>query len=104
MDDVMRLMLSRFSKKGFTANDVAQLIKEVSGMDVHAFFDQHITGNKEIDYNYYLAMIGLKATVSREIVMNENKLLLPDLRIYAWQDADSSLHLGIPDPETCWAA
>ena len=104
MDDVMRLMLLRFSKKGFTANDVRLLIREVSGMDVHAFFDQHITGNKEIDYNYYLALIGLKATVSREFVMNGNKLLLPDLRIYAWQDADSSLHLGIPDPGSCWAA
>ena len=104
MDDVMRLMLSRFSKKGFTANDVAGLIREVSGKDVHAFFDEHITGNKKIDYNYYLAMIGLKATLSWEMVRNESKLLLPDLRIYAWQDADSSLHLGIPDPETCWAA
>jgi predicted metalloprotease with PDZ domain len=104
MDDVMRLMLTRFSKKGFKANDVAQLIREVSGMDVHAFFDQHITGNKEIDYNYFLALIGLRATVSWKMMMDDNKLLLPDLRIYAWQDADSSLHIGIPDPASCWAA
>ena len=65
MDDVMRLMLERFSLgNGFMGADVERAVEDVCGCEVTPFFDAHVRSGSPIDFNRHLSLIGLRATVS----------------------------------------
>lgn len=105
MDDVMRLMMEKFSgEKGFTGKDIESALKEISGRDFHQFFEDHVRGNKIIDFNKYLSMIGMKMELSSTDAVNEEGKPLMDFRAYAFQrDGESIIRFGTTDPQTVWA-
>ena len=105
MDDVMRRMLEKFSgEPGFTSYDIEQVLKEVSGRDFHQFFEDHVRGNKEIDFNKYLALMGMQMKLSWADVSNAEGKPIPDLRVYAFQNENESvLRFGTRDPNSIWA-
>ena len=105
MDDVMRRMLEKFSgERGFTSYDIEQLLKEVSGRDFHQFFEDHVRGSKEIDFNKYLTLIGMKMELSWSEYKNTEGKPIPDLRAYAYQNENEFfLRFGTRDPNSVWA-
>lgn len=104
MDDVMRKMMQSFSgEEGFTTNDIERVVHEVCRCNVHQFFVDHVYGNKQIDFNKYLALIGLRMTVEWKDVLSPDNKIAPDLRVYSWQARDESMvRIGITTPASCW--
>jgi len=105
IDDVMRKMMEKFSgEKGFTSRDVEQVVHEVCSCNVHQFFLDHVYGNKQIDFNQYLKLVGLKMTAEWKDVLSADKQLAPDLRVYSWQNPNETvIRVGITSPASCWA-
>jgi predicted metalloprotease with PDZ domain len=103
IDDVMREMMKRFSgSKGFTGRDIENIINEVCGKNVHSFFGDHIRGNKTIDLNSYLRLIGLKYSMTQSKVTKDGNDV-PDKRVYAYQlPGKKEVLIGIPNPLNCW--
>lgn len=104
MDDVMRLMLPRFSgEKGFDGQDVERTVEEVCRCEVTPLFDAYIrNGGKRIDFDRYLGLIGLRTQVQWKPAMDQDKPRL-DLRIFAWKPpGEPELRLTIVDPESVW--
>lgn len=70
LDDVMRRLNSDFARRGrfFTTADlrgiISDLAPEFSGLD--DFFDDYVSGTREIDYDTYLGLVGLRLVVTTE--------------------------------------
>ena len=102
MDDVMRLMLDRFSgERGFTGPDVERTVADVCGCNVRPFFDAHVRGAQPIPFDRYLGLVGMRAVIARQAAMRDGQPAA-DSRIRAWNPPDSSLSLIIGDPRSVW--
>jgi Predicted protease with the C-terminal PDZ domain len=104
MDDVMRKMMEKFSgEKGFTSKDIEQVVQEVCSCNVHQFFLDYVYGHRQIDFNKYLGLIGLKMNAEWKDVLSADKQPAPDLRVYSWQNPNESVvRLAITNPASCW--
>lgn len=104
MDDVMRLMLERFSaEKGFLGPDVERTVEDVCGCDVTPFFDAHVRGGMPIDFDRYLGLIGLRTRVTWGPAVAPNGQPVLDMRIYAWDPPGSrAAKLVVTNPESVW--
>jgi predicted metalloprotease with PDZ domain len=104
MDDVMRAMLERFSgEKGFTSKDIEQTITDICGCNVHQFFQDHVYGNKQIDFNKYLKLIGLECHLEWKDLLSNDNNPAPDLRIFSYQlPGENITRIGITNPLSCW--
>jgi len=105
MDDVMRKMLERFSgEKGFTSKDVEQTVKDVCGCNVHQFFQDHVYGNKQIDFGKYLRLLGLQHSIEWQDVLSSDLKPVPDLRAFAYQvPGENVLRIAVSNPKVAWA-
>ncbi|HYJ78831.1 MAG TPA: PDZ domain-containing protein [Longimicrobiaceae bacterium] len=105
MDDVMRLMLDRFSgERGFLGADVEATVEEVCGCDVTPFFDAHVRGGSPIDFDRHLALIGLRARVSTRPAVDREGAPIPDLGVWGYERAaDRSFRLRVSSPDNAWA-
>jgi predicted metalloprotease with PDZ domain len=103
MDDVMRAMLAR-GTAGFTGRDIEQVVERVCECDVTPFFDAHVRGGgAPPDFNAFLRVVGLQATVTREPAKARDGTPSVDLGIWAWaRAADSSLRIRISHPGNAW--
>jgi predicted metalloprotease with PDZ domain len=103
MDDVMRLMLDRFSgERGFTTADVERAVADICACKVKPFFDAHVRGASPIAFDRYLGLIGLRAVVTWDSVLVDGRPA-PDRRLNAWNPpGDSALSLLIGNPSTVW--
>ena len=104
IDDVMRKMLEQFSgERGFTASDIEKILTGVCGCDMHPFFKNYVSGNKTIEFDSYLKLLGLHTSISWTDEVDEQGKPIPDLRVYAWQPLSENIaRLGITDPASCW--
>jgi predicted metalloprotease with PDZ domain len=104
IDDLMRRMFEQFGgKKGFTGKDIEQLTTTLCKCNVHSFFEEHIRGNKPLDFNRYLALLGMHVDVLWKDAVDAGGKPLADLRIYAWQSPDKKeVKLLVTDPAGCW--
>src|SRR5205814_1460411 len=105
MDDVMRLMMDRYSgATGFTGDDVEHSFAEVCGCEMKVFFDTYVRGSTPIDFDQFLGLIGLRARVKWVPAANDSGRPQPDLRIVAWMPrGETQLRLLITDPNSVWA-
>ncbi len=105
IDELMRNMLVHFGgEKGFTGKDVEHLTTSICNCNIHSFFENYIRGNQPIDFNKYLKLIGLQLSMSWTDAMSNDKKLMPDTRIYVWNDRNrNSIMLLLIDPKGCWA-
>ena len=102
VDDVMRLMLDRWSgERGFTGQDIERAVEDVCGCDVTPFFEAHVRGASAIAFDRYLALIGLRARVTQAPAVGRDGAPVVDLRVYA-SDAPNggAPTLVISNPET----
>lgn len=103
IDDVMRRMMERFSaERGFTGKDIENIITKVCRCNVRPFFDDFVRGNKAIDFNKYLGLMGLRSKLSWTAALTAEGKPAPDIRVYSWQAPTGALHLGILDPASAW--
>ena len=105
MDDVMRIMMQKFSAElGFTGTDVERILKQVSGKDLHEFFEDHVRGNKKIDVNKYLSLMGMRMDINWIDAIDDKGQVVPDLRTYVYQkENETTLRFGTTDPSSVWA-
>jgi predicted metalloprotease with PDZ domain len=103
LDDVMRLMLERFSgRAGFTSRDVERTVGDVCKCSVHSLFDHSVYHGGEIDYAKFLRLAGLQATTVGALAA-DNGVVQPDLRIGGWnRDGEHELSVRLWDPSTAW--
>jgi predicted metalloprotease with PDZ domain len=104
MDDVMRLMMARYSgEHGFTSRDVERTIADVCGCSVTSFFDAHVRGAGPIAFDDYLRYIGLRVEVTRKPALGEDGHPVPDMRAYPYDRGDGrGPRLAISDPASAW--
>jgi predicted metalloprotease with PDZ domain len=104
MDDVMRQLFERSSAAGVRGTDVERTVASVCGCAVAPFFAAHVRGTTGavLDFNKYLGLVGLKATVSGDTVRRDG-VLDPDRRIWAWNPpGDTLLALLVNNPATVY--
>ncbi|HEY3222059.1 MAG TPA: PDZ domain-containing protein [Gemmatimonadales bacterium] len=114
LDDVMRLLFSRVepirpppsravpSPYRVDGRTIEQAVESVCGCDVTPFFDAHVRGAGAIDFDRYLALIGLKTDVTWAPAMY-NGAPDRDLRVWGWQsERDSIVRLLITNPASIW--
>jgi len=104
MDDVMRLMMERYSgERGFTGRDVERVIAQVCGCSVTPFFDAHVRSGKPIPFDDYLRYVGLRADVTWRPALGPDGRPVPDFRAYPYDPGDGTgLRLAISDPSSAW--
>lgn len=68
LDRVMQIMWERFGKEevGFSEAELHEVIANVAGVDLSAFWNDYLYGTKELDYNYYLEPFGIELRNSRQ--------------------------------------
>ena len=102
MDDVMRLLFDRAPAGGIDASSIERAVETICGCEVTPFFDAHVRGVGIIDFNRYLAFIGMKARVTYGPAVRNDEPE-PDLRIYGWEPpGDSGVTIIITDPVSIW--
>ena len=104
LDDVMRLMMRRFSgDSGFTGRGVERVVADVCGCSARSFFGSHVRGGNRVDADRYLRAIGYRARLTRVPARNREGQVAPDMRIYSWQESPAdSLRLLLTDPNGIW--
>lgn len=104
MDDVMRLMLERSNTpRGFTNADIERAAADVCTCAAKPFFDAHVRGAQPVDFNRYLALIGMRAEISADSATSREGRVLPDHRLWAWNPpGDTLLSLLVNNPTTVW--
>ena len=104
MDDVMRLMLERFSGiRGFTGADVEKVVAEVCGCPIAPFFDAHVRRGTPIPFDRYLALAGLRTHVTWVPALDRDGRPAPDTWIRAANRNDGGgAALRLHDPASAW--
>jgi predicted metalloprotease with PDZ domain len=104
MDDVMRVMLERYSgERGFTGADVERVVAELCACPVKPFFDAYVRGAAPIAFDRFLAPIGLRVRLTRGPALGNDGRPIIDFRLRAWlPPGDSALRLVVAGPESVW--
>ncbi|MDQ6830983.1 MAG: hypothetical protein M3081_19135 [Gemmatimonadota bacterium] len=104
MDDVMRVMMERFSgERGFNGRDVQRAVADVCGCDVHSLFDANVRGATPIDFDRYLRPAGLRAAVTWAPAVDREGKPAVDLRTRALVPPEGGrLKMLIFDPKSAW--
>jgi predicted metalloprotease with PDZ domain len=105
MDDVMRLMLERYSgEHGFRGADVQRVVAAVCGCNAAPVFDAYVRGAAPMDFDRYLTLIGLRTRVTVDTVRETDGRPAVDLRIYAVDRDSAPPRIVITHPQSAWAA
>jgi predicted metalloprotease with PDZ domain len=112
MDDVERLLFDRFAgARGFTSEDLLNVVNEVCGCDLHDFFSRHVSGAEQIDFDRYFSDAGLRVEVERVAARDSAGHPLPDVHVGAFSQAGygsrggvegDALRLSVADPGGPW--
>jgi predicted metalloprotease with PDZ domain len=105
LDDVMRLMMERYSgATGYTGADIENTVDAVCACATHALFEQYVRTAHPIDFNRYLALIGLRSRIVNVPATDERGTPNPDLRVFAWlPDGATHPRLRVFDRTSAWA-
>jgi predicted metalloprotease with PDZ domain len=106
LDDVMREVFIHYgNKQPFTDSAIEEASTTVCQCDAaHSFFHDYLYQGKPIDFATYLGRLGLRLQRDQPAATDPQGHLLPDTRVYSWilRD-DTSLRIGISNPNSCWA-
>ena len=104
LDDVVRATLQRFSSaRGYTGRDLERTVADVCGCAVRDFFDRYVRGANPIDFDRYLALLGLRTTVAWVPATGPDGRPAADIRVFAWvPESDHWLHLRVWNPTSVW--
>jgi predicted metalloprotease with PDZ domain len=68
-DDVLRFLYEEYYKKqkrGFTEGEMQSAVEKVAGKLMNDFFQKHVYGTEQINYDQYLGYVGLKLVNNSE--------------------------------------
>ena len=99
MDDVMRLLFHQ--GRSIDGRVIEQAVESVCGCDVTPFFDAHVRHAAVIDFDRYLALVGVRTQVTWAPSLSNGEPER-DLRIYGWEPGDSGVLLIISNPASAW--
>jgi predicted metalloprotease with PDZ domain len=105
MDDVMRLMLERYSgARGFNGRDIERTVAEVCGCNVAPFFNEHVrSATSALDFDRYFRLAGLRVQTTRGPSVNRDGTPAFDLRMRAIApDSGGLLRMIVTDPASIW--
>lgn len=104
LDDVVRATLERFSgARGYTGADLERTVANVCGCAVRAFFDRYVRGANPVDFDRYLALIGLRSRVAWAPATGPDGRPIADLRVFAWApEGAGALRLRVLNPASVW--
>lgn len=106
LDDLMREVFLHYgNKQPFTDSAIESAAATVCKCDApHAFFRDYLYQGKPIDFAAYLHLLGLHIQHDQPPARDAQAHPLPDIRVYSWilRD-DTSLRIGITNPNTPWA-
>lgn len=103
--DVMVLLASGFDyRHGITNNDIERAVARVCPTcDVHGFFRDHIYGAKQIDFDRYLGLMGVRSEITRAPALGTDGKPSVDLRIGPMPgDLTSGFKIRITSPQSAW--
>jgi predicted metalloprotease with PDZ domain len=102
--DAMGGLLARFSPAhGFTGADLEHAVSGACACDAGPFFEQFVRAPGALDFDRWLATVGLRPVVTWAAARSAEGAPAPDLRVWTYQDvADSVLRLRIFFPGTLW--
>ena len=113
MDDVMRTMFARFGgREGYRSEDVLLAVNETCACDLQLFFERHVSGPEQIEWDRYLALLGWRAVISGGPAADSAGRPRPDLRAgvtgfggigRAGGAAGTPPRLVVPEPASAWA-
>lgn len=91
LDDVMRLLWTRFGKvgRGFADDRVQALAEEATGIELGAFFDRHVRGRDEVDAERLLRTVGLALTADGDDDDEGESAREPWLGVTTREDGDA---------------
>jgi predicted metalloprotease with PDZ domain len=102
MDDVMRMLFDSSATTRMDGRTVERAVEHVCRCDVTPFFDAYVRGAAPLDYNRYLTLLGLHASVTSGPAMYNGEPER-DLRIFGWGPGDGGVRLAITHPASIWA-
>ena len=102
MDDVLRLLFDRSAATRMDGRTVERAVEDVCTCDVTPFFQAYVRGAAPLDYNRYLGLIGLRASVSSAPAVYNGEPER-DLRMFGWEPGDGGVRLIILHPGSIWA-
>ena len=81
LDDAFRLLRDRtwgapnasyyLQGRGYTEADVERAVSDAAGVDMHAWFDQHVGGTEDINYSEVLELAGIRLIARDARVAND---------------------------------
>jgi predicted metalloprotease with PDZ domain len=78
-------------------------VAEVCGCTVREFFDRYVRGASPIDFDRYLALIGLRSRVSWAPALGADGRPEPDLRVFGWlPEGERAIRLRLWNPTSIW--
>ena len=101
MDDVMRRLFDDSAR--IDGQTIERAVASVCSCDVTPFFEAYIRGSSAIDFDRYLALIGMRTTLTRAPAVYNGEPER-DLRVFGYEPADGGgLKLVISNPTSIWA-
>ena len=104
--DVMRLLASRFSfQHGIINRDIENAVAQVCGCEIHSFFQDYIYGAKQIDFDHYLGLIGVRVQLGSMPAVGRDGAPAADVRIgpMSGEPTAGGLKIRITNPHSAWA-
>ena len=96
LDDAMRAMSQEFSmKRGFTGGDVERAVAQACSCNAAAFFAASVRGTTMPDFNRWLGVVGLRATITWAAAVTTTGASTPDVRFTVTADDGSPLQLNV---------
>lgn len=104
LDDVMRRMVADFpAPRGYTGADLQRTASAVCECDLDSFFEEHVRGTEPVNVNTAVYVLGLRALLRDETVLNEAGSPAPDLRVFAYvRPGETEPRLLITHPRGAW--
>ena len=103
VDVVMRTLAAKFDNtRGIDNADIERVISDICGCDVRVFFRDHIYSAEQVDFDKYLALIGLKSGVTWSTALDNQGDPSVDLRIGP-VEPEGEMKLRITNSRSAWA-
>ena len=106
LDDLMRNIFQKFgNKQPFTDSAIESATAAICKCNAaHTFFLDYLYEGKPIDFAAYLHLLGLRIQHDQPLARDPQGHPLPDTRVYSYMlRDDTSLRIGISNPNGCWA-
>jgi predicted metalloprotease with PDZ domain len=101
--DIMRELARRYDyKHGITNRDIERTATRICPIcPIHSFFQDHIYGAKQLDFDSYLSLVGLRTEITRSAALGGDGKPAIDLRISPLPN-QAEFRIRITNPQSAW--